>query len=497
MRDAALQDTGTGAGNHHPPVQRFVGEKGWAPPAWPIAAVALMLIWPAIWNGYPLVFADTGTYLGQALIGYVGWDRPPFYSLFMHAMHWRQSLWLVVIGQGLLVAHLLHIVLRVQGYPGPKPLLLVGLALATLTGLPFVTAQLQPDIFTGVVVLCAWLTGFRQTRLSVMERRYLLALFILAVAVHQSHLLLAFGLAGVSAVIWLARGWRQAARAGGRLALPPLVALVGLVTVNALAHKAPAPSPYGSVFLAARILFDETGQGWLARHCPDPAWRICGIRDQLGTDHNLFLWTLDGPLYTSLGGPKGWAGEASALVRAVALENPGGMLRAALANTAAQLVRIDTSDGLVPWPGNPGPERLIRGYFPREHAAFLAARQQHGKLLVLARRLSPLHTTVFFGSLVLLLGVLAVRRISPHGAPNGVVLAALVVAACLGNAAITGALSGPAGRYQARLTWLGLVATVAILLPRPRPVSQSDAGPQAGTSLASAASPPSQACSPA
>ncbi len=32
-----------------------------------LLAAALLLTWPAAWNGYPLVFADPGTYLGQAL----------------------------------------------------------------------------------------------------------------------------------------------------------------------------------------------------------------------------------------------------------------------------------------------------------------------------------------------------------------------------------------------------------------------------------------------
>ena len=29
-----------------------------------------------MWNGYPIVFADTGTYLSQAIHQYAGWDRP-------------------------------------------------------------------------------------------------------------------------------------------------------------------------------------------------------------------------------------------------------------------------------------------------------------------------------------------------------------------------------------------------------------------------------------
>jgi hypothetical protein len=42
---------------------------------------AAVLLWPALWNGYPLVFADTGTYLSQAIERYLAWDRPVFYSL--------------------------------------------------------------------------------------------------------------------------------------------------------------------------------------------------------------------------------------------------------------------------------------------------------------------------------------------------------------------------------------------------------------------------------
>ena len=44
-------------------------------------------------------------------------------------------------------------------------------------------------------------------------------------------------------------------------------------------------------------------------------------------------------------------------------------------------------------------------------------------------------------------------------------LALFVVAAAIGNAAITGGLSGPAIRYQARLAWLFVLAPAALLMP--------------------------------
>lgn len=115
-------------------------DAAWRPPAarWgAVAVAALVLAWPAFWNGYPLVFADTGTYLGQALQVYLGWDRPPFYSAFLLATHWRLTLWGPVLAQALIVAHLLGVTLRALGRPNPWLLVLpVAFALSILTGLP-------------------------------------------------------------------------------------------------------------------------------------------------------------------------------------------------------------------------------------------------------------------------------------------------------------------------------------------------------------------------
>ena len=58
-----------------------------------IALAATLLLWPALWNGYPLVFSDTGTYLAQAIEHYAGWDRPIFYSLFLLPLHMTLTTW--------------------------------------------------------------------------------------------------------------------------------------------------------------------------------------------------------------------------------------------------------------------------------------------------------------------------------------------------------------------------------------------------------------------
>ncbi|MBL6455217.1 hypothetical protein JMJ55_07775 [Belnapia sp. T6] len=426
---------------------------------------ALLLIWPAFYNGFPLVFADSGTYLGQALMFYVGWDRPPFYSLFLHLSHWRLSLWLPIFVQGLLTAHLLHLALRVQGMGGPLPLLLAAVMLATVTGLPFVTAQLQPDMFTGLVILCAWLLGFRRDALTRLEAIYVFLLASLGIMVHQSHLPLALGLALVGALLTaLACGLREALRRFTRMAAPVLLAVLGLLSVHLVVERTVSLSPHGAVFYATRLLFDGTALDYLDRHCPEIGFRICDIRGELGDDHNEFLWMPTSPLYIHLGGPKAWTPEAKALVRGVLIEDPFGVFRKAVENTLIQLAHIDSSDGLGAWRGAPGPEAMIERYFPRDYPAYVASQQQIGMLFPLVRRLGPLHAVAFCAGLSGLLAALAWRRLTlPELA-----LAAMLLAGLLGNAVITGALSGPADRYQARLIWIAPFAAMVLLAPRLR-----------------------------
>ncbi|MBX6747379.1 MAG: hypothetical protein IRY87_35565, partial [Acetobacteraceae bacterium] len=444
----------------------------WPRPTWHLACLAgaaLLLVWPAFWNGYPLVFADTGTYLGQALLVYLGWDRPPFYSVFLMATDWRLTLWLPVFAQGLILAHLLSVTLRCLGRPEGRWLLLAAALLALLTGLPWVAAQLIPDVFTGVVVLSLWLLGFRAATLSALERLWFLLLATGAVAMHQSHLPLVFGLAILGgALLWSRWGWRLALAGTARMAGPALLAGLAMIAVNLAGHGRASVSPFGSVFLAARLIYDGPGMAMLRHTCPEAGWRICPVLDRLGPHHNAFLWDPRSPLHNELGGPKAWSPEASAIIAATIRAAPAEVAAHMLGNGLRQFWLIDTGDGLEAWPGVPGPEPLIARFFPSDYQSFLSSRQQRGLLRQDAEFLAPLHRAVALLGVLALLGLLLFRR-RVLGFP-GAALAIFVLAAALGNAMITGALSGPAERYQARLAWLfAFTPAVLLTMPRARP----------------------------
>lgn len=423
----------------------------------PILLAAASLLWPALWNGYPLVFSDTGTYLSQAIERYAGWDRPVFYSFFLLPLHLTITTWPPIAVQALLTAYTLHLVRRTF-WPDASPwwLLPIVLVLAVTTSLPWFVAQLMPDVFTGLLVLVLALLIFRPKCLSTRERLLLAAFAAFMIAAHLSHVLLAFALL---LVLLPTRRWFGAATPlglrGHLYAMAPCVlAVVAMISVNHLAFGRASLSPYGNVFLLARIVYDGPGMNVLRRDCPASGWRLCDFVNRMPATSDEFLWRPDGPVVLS-GGAKRVSLEAGPIIAAALEAEPATELLALLSNTAEQFGKFATGDGLQPWPATVTP--WIERDFPRfEAAAYHSARQSNG-MLRLPNWLVALHATVAVGSIAGLL--LASLKCEPL---RGFVAATLL--ALLINAAVTGGLSTPHHRYQSRVMWL---PTFVLLLARP------------------------------
>jgi hypothetical protein len=339
--------------------------------------------------------------------------------------------------------------------------------LAIGTSLPWFVAQIMPDAFTGLLVLALWLLGFGGTRLSRFEWWYVFVLASGATAIHMSHLPLAFGLALLAGAVALGSvGLTTGLRSMRLVAGPALLALVALAGANLVGHGRLSVSPFGSVFLAARLIADGPALRTLDAECDDAAWRICAMRGELPILVDDFLWKPDGPLRGKLGGGKAWAEEASEIVAATLAREPTTVAMTVLGNAVRQFATFGTGDGLLPWIGDPGPEPLITQHFPDELADYRAARQQAGLLLDDLAPLRPLHMAlVWLGVLVLP----AVAWLSRHDL-RALALCVLVLGAAAGNAAVTGGLSGVNERYQSRIAWLlaFVPATIAPAAWRPR-----------------------------
>lgn len=406
---------------------------------WAAPLAAGILLWPAVWNGYPIVFADTGTYLSQAIDRYLGWDRPPFYSLFMLPLHMTVTTWPVILAQGLLTVWVLRLVCGVRW----RWLPVVVAPLAVGTWLPFLVCQLMPDVFTPLLVLllCAGTTKWRWVAFAAF-----------AIAAQQSSLLLS------AAILPLTALTRR------RLFVAPLLAIAALLTVNFLGHHRLAISPYGNVFLLARVVYDGPGMDVLRQDCPESGWRLCAYLDRFPPTSDEFLWRPDSPIVLA-GGHKAVSADADAIVAAALRAEPGRQLRAVLRNGVEQLTRYASGDGLEPWPAEVTP--WIERDFPAAEQARYANGLQARGLLVLPPGLAALHAWVART------GVLACLALLPFAIwrryePGKILLVVLV--ALPASALITGGLSTPHDRYQSRIMWLPpFVAALSLVSMYRRP----------------------------
>jgi len=425
---------------------------------------ALLLAWPALLNGYPILFTDTAAYLLQARAPWMIWDKPFVYGPLLEACHGFTTLWLPLAAQLLLVSLMLRLAARtIDPAISTKAQCGIACALAAGSAAPWVASLLMPDILAPLTVLGLFVLAFGEPP---AIRRAGGVVATIAVAAHLSHLIVAASCIGA---LLLLRPRRAAVAS-----VPLAVALALLLASNLVAYRRLAVSPFGSVFLLARLVADGPAARVLAADCPRAGWSLCAWVGRLPTDSDVFLWSPHGPVWSTPGGPPALAPEAASIVWRTVLERPADVLASAVANGAAQLAVVGLGDTLGPdhFAGSVAP--AIHDLFPaNEQARFAASLQHADRLRQWAEPLrGPRAILLLAGALATpLVLIRALRR--REQATAG--LAAIVLAGVLGNAAATGALSGPHDRYQARIAWLLLLppllaaASALRAAPAPRP----------------------------
>jgi hypothetical protein len=519
-----------------------------------LAACMLCMAWPALWNGYPIAFADTGTYLSQAMHHYLGWDRPVFYSLAIDGLHLGLTTWPVIVAQAAVAVLVLDQTRRAMGVPrGWLPPLIVFLALTTW--LPWLASELMPDLFTPLLVLLLSVLVFAPSppaeetaRPSLWARWRRPALVLLAafmIATQQSSVPLSISLLSLMLPLRLIIDFRLRAAArltrnpvagspaagspaagspvtgspaagspaagspvtgspaagspaagspvtgsrgagkpfaarpaatrptAGRLATPllaPALAVAAMMLVNTIGFSRVSISPYGNVFVLARVIYDGPGMDVLRQQCPSHGWVLCPFLDRFPDTANRFLWDKNSPVMLA-GGHRAVSADADAIIQAAIRAEPGKLLAATVDNTLVQLTRFASGDGLNAWPEQVDPW-IDNDFSATERAAFHAARQQRGALEV-PPWLAATHRATA------LAGIAAALALLPLTWRRRPIAAAFLLTALLSlpvSALVTGGLSAPHDRYQSRIVWLpACVAFLSIpaLLSIPAPRRRS------------------------
>ena len=379
-----------------------------------IALPAVSWVW--LLNGFPLVFPDTSSYLLSGLRLWAPWDRPIWYGLLLRLLR--------PIGLGgvalLQVAMALVAVRLAFGYlDRARPWATTALAvlLAGFTGLSWFGPFLIPDIFLPVIVLALYgivFSGERARRWSVAG---LLAVLLVGLLVHTSHILIVAVLLLAGLILWgLAAVWPWAATVVPRLPLARLLAIAGVIAVATLASAAVnrhaygrwTLSPGGHAFLIDRFMADGTLKRVLDRHCAghEDAFVDCGVRNELPSKPDWYLWNGSSPfrfewqpapdrLHVEMDGTRVAAElsrvEDERLISLSLREDPLAHVAAALKAAAEQLIMVRTGNELLvkkPWLEV---EKAIDAYEPSALPRYRASLQARMRLPIdVSNRLNAL-----------------------------------------------------------------------------------------------------------
>ena len=433
-----------------------------------IAILSLMFLSVAVWNGFPLIFYDTGAYVLEGLGHVFVVERAPVYAELLLFAGARFSLWPIVVLQALMTSYMILEVARAE-VPGLTlwGLTVIGAGLSLFTGIAWYVGQVEPDIFTPMVILGAYLLLFRGDRLGKVRLRWVMGLTGLAVSAHPSHLGLIGGLLIAAALLKLAlRRHRDLPRPNLKRGLMGLaVALSLIVAGNFVLTGKLFISKSGSVFIFARLMQDGIVKRLLNDTCPpagDVNWRLCAYKNRLATSANGWLWGA-GSGFHALGGFTGQAqqDEDQRIIVESLKRYPVMHLRAAVYDSLLQFLQFKTGDGIEPQLSvlEPGFKRMI----PQQVPAYLEARQQRG--LIRFKTLNLIHVPV--GAMSVLGLLLLLQHAAALRAWREASLPALVLLGLIGNAIICGTFSNPHDRYQSRVVWLpSLVLLLAVTRDR-------------------------------
>ena len=415
-----------------------------------IAAAALLLMLPALWNGFPFIFFDSGDYLSATLTGERVVYRDPVYGFFAEPLHAGRSLWGVAAGQCLLAAWILWETVRQVRPAAGREGTYLGLVafLAFGSSLPWFSGQIMPDILGALAVPMVFLLAAGE--LPPVKRGLIAALLAASLACHLSFLPLGAGLLAVLVMLHIPlarRGLvlRLKAVAGAVAAAPALV-----ICANLALGGPPVLSETSHAFLLARLVQDGLARRTLDRLCPDPALSLCDLRTRLPATANDFLWS-DSEAFARVGGWLGSRQEADRIISSSLRLFPGDHLLSAVSLSARQLVSFSTGEGLE---SQAEPWGVIETHFPGDLPDYVSARQQSGHLPLAEINLLQVPLAAVAMALLPGLAFMAWRR----GLLREAVGLALVGAALLGNAVICGVLSNPNDRYESRMVWLAVFA---------------------------------------
>lgn len=433
------------------------------------AFALLLLLYPAIDNGFPLVYSDTGTYIVSGFEGYVPVDRPIMYGLFVRHISLAHSLWFVVLFQAtiifLLILALYKYLIKAE-FIFIKSALTIAI-LSLLTGLPYYVCHIMPDFLTGSGIIVMTLLFFKE-RLNNVVIFFLVLLFIVINISHLSHLLITTILATFLIIYLIFNKGNFKVKKIVFISAIIVLSWLVLPSINYLHGSNFQISRAKNIFIMGRLAETEILSQYLSHNCKTKHYELCNYKSDLPKQSFRFIWDNPGPLLSGNCMKKGWDNcwlekdkEYSRIINDI-VTTPIYYLplfKEIVKGTFKQLIDFELGPFDRMMEGSPVLPNIER-YLKRDIKEYRSAKQASGNLYFRSRE--KVQNTVVFISALLLILIFAIKNLRNSISYELIIFTAIVMVGLIVNAFICSTLSTVVNRFQGRVIWL--VPLLAILI---------------------------------
>lgn len=420
---------------------------------------AFFLMLDAFYNGFPIVYSDTSTYIASGLELETPFDRPITYGLFLRLFSLNGlSLWFVVFFQAVILSYLIFLTIRLltDEHSFLKFGLIAIICLSLFTGVSWTVSQLMPDIFTSIALLSGILILFEKTKRKEIIVLYIF--FFISVAMNISHILL------FTLLLLLTFGLKKIILRKEKFPIRNKlhITILFILIIGAVTTMGSAISKSKHVFFMGAMVEHGIAKQYLHEHCLTESYKLCTYKDSLPSTFNDFVWKDNSPLY-KIGGWQGTKEEFTDIIYGSLTESQylGMHVRESCKASFKQLKHFDIGDGNGSFlNGTPLFERIEK-YFPGDLVYYSTSRQSQSSF-----QFTFYWNLLFRGIIVLsiLLLVLLFTVFKFRVSKLHIFIGILIFLSLLLNAWSNGTFSTVADRFGCKMIWLiPFIAIISLL----------------------------------
>lgn len=407
----------------------------------------IALLWPSIYNGFPLLFADLGTYINSGFKLETPIDRPITYGLLIRLFSFNGTfIWGMLIFQSLIILWTIQLFSRTFfSFVNLLYLMCIIIFLAFISPLSWRVSELLPDILSPVCLMLILILTLRYNAISKREKIACLIIYFVFNSTHLSHFILHLIILTFILITWLVSGKKIV------FSLHNWIYLF-LITFNLLLISGSAIAKSRAVFQMSALAENGVLYQYLNNECSHYNYKLCNYTNKIqGISGNEFIWSENSPVMLTDGWGKGKAEYHQIITR---IFSDPKYLKIFFSNSVQQVRKqfcsFNIGDGNDPYKPGSTPYDALSDYMPSQLAIYEKSLQYDNSLQNIFPFWQKTNTIVFWLSLALLPIVLLITKtMRTLFFPSLILLLTLVI-----NAWTVTTFSCINNRYQSKYTWM-------------------------------------------